>query len=140
MKRGRLVVAAVLGILAVGCSSITGTDEMDQFTWSLRVNPESVVDGVEATSALRLLHIQGRVRTPSRCDDLKGDYGRSGNQLTLRVTAVPGSGTNCEAEPGGFQYHAVIDGLGRKTYQLRVIHEAYGEQSREFDLQVSVID
>ena len=140
MNHGAQVLATLLVVLAAACSSLTGTDEMDQFTWSPLVNPESAVETVEASSAIRLLHIQGRLRTPSACDDLEGEYRRSGKQLSLRVKAVPGSGTDCDSRSGGFRYHAVVDGLGRDSYELRVIHEAYDGQQREFNLQVSVID
>jgi len=95
---------------------------------------------VEASSALRILHIQGRIPTPSHCDDLEGNYRRSGKQLTLRIKAVLGPGTNCDSGPGGFQYHAVVDGLKRQTYQLKVIHDVYGGQNREFNIEVVIID
>lgn len=140
MKHGFPMLATALVLLTASCSSLTETDEMEEFVWTPRINPESVVDTVETSSALRVLHIVGRLRTPSHCDDLEGDYGRSGKQLTLRVRATPGPGTNCDSGPGGFQYHAVVDGLGRQTYQLRVIHDVYGGQRKEFNLVVAVID
>ena len=125
-------------VVTAGCGSVTGTDYLKEFTVGT-MDPTNLVPQVEATSALRILYIQGLIQTPSPCYQVNGDFDKSGAGLTLRVRANETTGTGCDAALGGFRYTAVVGDLKRRTYQLRVIHEIDGSQDKEFNLTVAVV-
>lgn len=133
------VMTALAALSAAGCSSITGSDPLEDFVWIPIPSPESVVPEVEATSAVRLLYVQGTLQTPSPCYDLSGNVGKAGGKITLRVRATPGTGTNC-AGLGAFRYWVIIGDLALRTYELHVIHEVRGGDGGTFTLNVTVID
>ncbi len=135
-----LAMTLALGLLgAAGCADVTGVDYMKEFTVGTMPDPETLVPGVEANSALRLLYIQGLVQTPSPCYDLAGDFEKKGSTLTLRVEAERDDGTGCEVGKGGFRYNALVGGLKRGSYTLKVVHTIDGAQASQFTLSVEVM-
>jgi hypothetical protein len=134
-----IVVLVSCLLLPVGCSSVTGPVDLDEFRWNPMPNPEALVPKAEAMSALSILYMQGLLQTPSPCYGLVGDFKKDGSRLTLSVDANPASGTNCDSGVGGFQYTAVVTGLKRRTYDLRVIHDVQGGARNEYNLSVEVV-
>jgi len=111
---------------AAGCSSITDAHPLQDFKWIAVDNPDDVHEGIDAAVFSGDIDLLGQIRTPSLCFNLTADYDRSGSDLTVHVTAKSTNSSNCTKTPGGFQYTALLRGLGRGSYTLHVIHTVSG--------------
>lgn len=139
-KRSSKAVGVLAAFLVVvGCSSVTSVDALRDFSVVAMPDPENLVPGVDATSALKLLYIQGLIRTPSPCYELSGDFRKRGNQLTFTVAGRSVGGTNCDSGVAGYRYTAVVGGLRTRTFQLTVVHDVAGGEQDQFNLSVTVM-
>jgi hypothetical protein len=66
--------------------------------------------------------VRGRATTPNPCHRLAGSVSRSGETVTLRVTATVDPEVMCIASIGEIPYTATIRGLPAGSYDLRVEH------------------
>lgn len=66
--------------------------------------------------------VRGTVTTPNPCHRLAGAVERSGETVTVRVTATADPDQMCIASIGAIPYTATVRGLPAGTYTLRVLH------------------
>jgi len=111
---------------AAACGSVTEARPLQDFQWIAVDNPNDVHEGIDAAVFAGDIDLLGQISTPTLCFNLAADYGRSGSDLTVHVTAKSTNSSNCTKTPGGFQYTALLRGLGRGSYTLHVIHTVSG--------------
>ena len=66
--------------------------------------------------------VRGVMTTPNPCHRLSGAADRSGETVTLRVSATADPDAMCIASIGAIPYTATIRGLPAGSYALRVVH------------------
>jgi hypothetical protein len=135
--RTGLTLAAVV-LIAAGCDSITGLDALASFDWGELEEDEVVDEGIDVTSVLGEIFVLGELTTPTRCYRLSADVEQDGGDVTLRVDANSTQTQNCNPDPGGYRYTAVIRNLPPATYTVRAIHAVSGGTTREFSDTISV--
>lgn len=124
-----VAVHVFLGLSLVSCSDPTGMTSLEEFTWEPVNPPETVVEGIDVTTALGDVFILGQLNTPTPCYHLTADLSRSGAQLTLYIQASETNTSSCADGIGGFRYTAVIRNVEQgKTYQLEVTHDVGGQK------------
>ncbi|HEU4884494.1 MAG TPA: hypothetical protein VFT45_19725 [Longimicrobium sp.] len=85
--------------------------------------------------------IRGVATTPTPCHKLAGTTERSGNRVTVRISANTDPETMCIASIGAIPYTATVRGLSAGTYELRVEHTYPGtgwETASVLETQVTV--
>jgi hypothetical protein len=138
IRASRIGVIALAAAAAIGCDSVTGIDNLEQFTWGEAPPGEPVEDGIDVSQALGDVFILGEMNAPTRCYTLEADLERSGGQLTLTVDATSSQSGGCEQSTGAYRYTAVLRNLEAREYQLRVIHAVAGGETRDFTVAVTL--
>jgi hypothetical protein len=78
--------------------------------------------GATAEGAAGGAVIHGTITTPNPCHKLSGAVERSGETVTVRVSATVDPEVMCIASIGAIPYTATVRGLPAGSYTLRVLH------------------
>lgn len=112
--------------LGTACAGVSDRNPLQDFQWIAVDNPNDIHEGIDAAAFSGDIDLLGQIRTPTLCYNLNADFDRSGSDLTVHVTAKSTNSSNCNKTPGGFQYTALLRGLGSGSYTLHVIHTVAG--------------
>jgi hypothetical protein len=136
----RSALALAFGLaLGTGCDSIFGNNENSYAFSSQQIaTTPGMSESVEISVLPGVIRMEGLFLSPSPCHRIEADYDRSGNDISLLVTATPTQST-CPAVTQAISYQADALGIEPGTYRVRVSHRTANATPRQItDESVSV--
>lgn len=136
-KHPRSSALAAALLVVAGCAGITNPARLEVFEWGEVEDPTQIDEGIDPAVGFGELFILGQVATPTRCYRLNATFDEDGSELTMRVRGEV-SNPNCDEADGGYRYTATIRNLEVGVYDLRVIHEVVGGDTKSFTDSVEI--
>lgn len=138
MRRRILALTAVAIATLAGCDFVTDANPLQDFQWLAVDDSSAVQEGIDAVAFNGDIDLIGQLRTPSLCYSLNADFNRNGSNISVHVAATSTQSTTCSHTPGGFQYTALIRGLGSGDYTLRVTHSVAAGAETTYTKSLSI--
>lgn len=133
----RNVLFVLLAVVCVACGDSTGVDDEASFLSEPIAFTAGMQDEAVVGSFIGSLQIDGIYIMPDPCHTLAGTLSRTGGQVTVTITAKPGSGA-CPAVLQAMDYRMQTFGVGRGPYRVTVYHQN-GDQPRRLIEQADVV-